>query len=203
MLTKNTELLKREVKKHIAADSLIQGTYWNEHEHKGCFIGCLTHSDDTLPAVERFGLTEPILRIAERIFENLPKEEAKQFFAAFPDAVATDGKDLSLVHWKFLADTLRNLPPQDVEIQAVIDPVIAGMDILASGGAWNTAAHTAADAVVGVSAALWAARAAAIAAAHTAAIAAANAANAANAAAEIFRQRDSLLKIIQESPVVS
>lgn len=51
MLTKNTETLKLEVQQHIAADSLIQGTYWNEHKHKGCFIGCLTHSNNTSLAV--------------------------------------------------------------------------------------------------------------------------------------------------------
>jgi hypothetical protein len=202
MLTKNTELLKREVQEHIASDSLIQGTYWNEHEHKGCFIGCLTHSDDTSPAVERFGLTEPILRIAEHIFEKLPKEEAKQFFAAFPDAIATDGKDLSLVHWKFLSETLRNLPPQDEKIQVVVDPVIAGMNILASGGVWNTAAARAAARAAYANAAAAAAYAAEAAACAAAADDAAACAAAFRNGA-ICRQRDSLMKIIQESPVTS
>ena len=148
----------------------------------------------------RFGLTEPILRIAERIFESLSKEEAKKFFAAFPDAIAIDGKDLSLVHWKFLADTLRNLPPQDESIQSAINPVIAGMDILASGGVWYGDA-AAADAAAAYAA--YPAAAAAAAAAAYAADAAVYGVYAADAArdTEILRQRDSFLKIIQESPV--
>jgi len=219
-LTKNTDLLKQEVHEHITADAVAQGIYWLDG--KGCFIGCLTHSDDSTPAVERFGLTEPILRIAERIFESLPLEEAKQFFYDFPDAVATDGKDLSLIHWAFLGETLRNLPPQRPEIQAVIDPVIDGMDLLASGSVWEkdaraatsaaTWAATSAAARAATSAAAWAATSAAARAAASAATWAATSAATSAAAwaaaraasdAETRRQRESLLRLIREAPVVT
>jgi hypothetical protein len=237
-LTKNTDLLKQEVHEHITADVVVQGKYWSDG--KGCFIGCLTYSDDPTPAVERFGLTECILRIAEHIFESLPLEEAKQFFFDFPGAVATDGKDLSLIHWAFLGETLRNLPPQRPEIQAVIDPVIDGMDLLASGSVWEKGTRAAASDAARAAASAWAARAvagAATRAAYAASCAAGDAAgNAGNAAwavsdaagvaaraaasdgvwaatmavdmaycraAETRRQRESLLRLIREAPVVT
>jgi hypothetical protein len=150
--------------------------------------------------VERFGLTESILRIAEHIFESLPLEEAKQFFYDFPDAVATDGKDLSLIHWAFLGETLRNLPPQRLEIQAVIDPVIDGMDLLASGNVWEKNAWAAAGAAAR---AAWDAARDAAGAAWAAWDAARDAAGAAARAAETRRQRESLLRLIREAPVVT
>lgn len=173
-LTRNTDILRAEVAAHIAADSLIKGTYWNGS--KGCFIGCLTHSSSAAPAVERFGLTEPILRIAEGIHEALPDNEGKAFFAALPDAVGRDGKDLSRVHWAFLAAELRALPIVPANIQAVIDPIIDGMDLLARGGVWASA----------TAAAAFAARAAAF-------------ADAATACAARIRQRDTLLRLIGEA----
>ena len=91
VLTKNTDLLKQEVHEHITADAVIQGSYWEGDKDR--FIGCLTHCDDPAPAVERFGLTEPILRIAEHIFESLPIEEAKAFLCKFPDAVQCDNDE--------------------------------------------------------------------------------------------------------------
>lgn len=215
MTTRNIETLRKEVAAHIEADALVRGQYWSDG--KGCFIGCLTHSADPTPAVERFGLTEPLLRIAESIFEALPDDEGRAFFAALPDAVERDGKDLSRVHWAFLASELRALPSVPQEVQAVIDPVIAGMDLLASGGEWPmadacSAAGASADAVPSA-AAYYAARATR-ADAHTAARAAADAADAADAAALAaraaytsraayaaarLRQRDTLLRLIKEA----
>jgi hypothetical protein len=231
-LTKNISTMATEVAEHIAADAVIQGTYWDQDKHKGCFIGCLGHSWDPGIAAERFGLTLPLLRIAENIFEGLPADEARAFFAAFPGAIGCDGRDLSLVHWQFLAAELRALPAVPAEIQAVIDPVIAGMDLLASGQEWPTAAAEAA-ARSAARAAAWAARAAEFAAlaarsaARVAAWAAAGAADAAAraadaagaaawaaadaawAAAEVAavavtrcRQRDTLLALISQAPVV-
>ena len=49
------------------------------------------------------------------------------------------GADLSLVEWRFLADMLRAMPEQPDDVQAVIDPVIAGMDRLGRGEEWTEA----------------------------------------------------------------
>jgi len=145
MLTKNHEKLTVEVKRHIEADAVVQGAYWDGS--KGCFIGCLAHSSDPKKLGDLYGLPLPLVRICENIFESLPTEDAKIFFAAIPAAVGRDGKDLSRVHWAFLASELRALPEVDVDTQAAIDTVIDGMDILASGGDWSEkAARAAADA---------------------------------------------------------
>lgn len=174
-ITKNTALLRQLVIEHVAADSVIQGQYWNLETHKGCFIGCLAHSDDPSQACELFGLTHPVLRIAEAIFEGLPKEEAVKFFSDFPDAIATDGKDLSLVHWKFLASELRDLPKASNEVQEVINTIIAGIDLLASGEHWDPAAADAAG---------WSAAAAAADATRS---------------TVFMRQRDLLLNLIRQA----
>ena len=209
ILTRNYDTLVAEVKAHVAADAIIPGAYWNPSDNEvggtGCFISCLTHSDDPAPAFERFGLTEPLLRIAESIFEALPIAEATAFFAALPAAVACDGKDLSRVHWHFLAAELRALPAQTDDVKAAIDRVTVGMDLLAKGQEWPDAADAAdaAYASAAIAAAYAAARAAAD-AAYAAANVAAYAAYAAHASSAfpIQRQRDTLLQLIADAPVV-
>ena len=218
MLTKNHETLAIEVKRHVEADAVLQGTYWDGS--KGCFIGCLAHSSDATALGEMYGLPLVLVRICENVFERLPADDAKSFFAAIPDAVGRDGKDLTRVHWAFLASELRALPEFDAATQSVIDPVIAGMDLLASGGEWSrddayAAADAAADAAAYAAAyaaadAPHAAASAAYAAADSAAYAAADsAAYAAHAAADSapyaaraaarMRQRDTLLRLISEA----
>ena len=212
MLTKNTDKLHQEVAAHVAADSIVQGIYWDTENNKGCFIGCLAKNDDPVTNEETYGLPIMVQRIAENIFEELPADQAKAFFAALPDAVSCDGKDLSKVGWQFLAAELRSLPEQHEEVQAVINSVITGMDLLASGQVWSAAARAAAAAA---RAAAWAAGAAAAAARAGAAAAAradaaANAADtawyvaaaAADIAAARLQQRDLLLRLICEAPVV-
>ena len=218
-LTKNTYKLRQEVAAHVAADSIVQGIYWDTENNRGCFIGCLAKSNDPAINEATYGLPVMVQRIAENIFEALPADEAKVFFAALPDAVACDGKDLTQIGWQFLATELRSLPTQPAEIQAVIDPVIAGMDLLASGQEWSAvdAARVAARAAA-AEAAAWAAataasaaRAARAAAARAtdraAAWAAATAVDAARAPGDAaavarLRQRDLLLRLIAEAPVV-
>jgi hypothetical protein len=207
---------------------LVRGSYWKPSENavggQGCFISCLTHSSDPTPAFERFGLPVAVLRIAENIYEDLPDDEGTAFFAALPDAVGRDGKDLSRVHWGFLAAELRAMPQTTDAAQAVIDPVIDGMDLLFSGQQWTAdraAARAAADAAAAFSAeagtyAAFSAEAAAEAAAFSAnaaraatraAEAAADSVNAATYAASVakaaeaagrarLRQRDTLLALI-------
>ena len=195
-LTRNTDQLFAEVAEHVAQDRITQGTYgeYTENGFRGCFLGCLAHSENgdfndssdvVRRVIERFNFTEPLLRIAESIFEALFADEARQFFADFPAAVGTDGKDLSRVHWQFLATELRALPPVPADVQVVIDPVIAGMDLLANGQEWPEAE---------------AAKAAAEAAkAAKAAVAAKAAAEARPAVAR--RQRDLFLELVSAAPV--
>lgn len=153
MLSKNIPEMIKLTEQHIAADAVVQGHYWEKSQNdvggNGCFIGCLTHGSDAKDVFDKFGLPQPLVKICENVFEGLAEVEAKQFFLDIPNAIGKNGKDLSLVHWKFLATELRVLPDQKPEIQAVIDPVIEGMDLLASGKEWSkddAAARDAADA---------------------------------------------------------
>lgn len=131
MLTHDIATMTTEVDAHLAADLLIQGTYFNSATGKGCFIGCLAHSSKAATLTERFGIPLILVRVLENIFEALPFSEASAFFAAIPRAI---GKDLIRVVWAFLASELRHLPKS-----ATTDAGIVGMDLLADGKEWPAA----------------------------------------------------------------
>jgi len=137
--------------------------------------------------------------------------------AACMDAITTSKADLSLVHWRFLARVLRAMPPAADKEQATFDAVIAGMDTLGRGEEWTEAeaAKVAADAwAAWAASAMWTASewrrtwAAAWAAgarvpagaewAWAAAVAAA-AARASLAGVTRARQRDILIRLIEEA----
>ena len=185
MLTQNMTEFAATIKAHAAADLIEQGKYYDEKTGRGCFIGCLAHGNDIDLIATKYGLPMPLTRLLEHVFERLDADNARAFFAAIPDAIGGDGRDLGRVHWAFLGDTLRRMPPQPTDIQAVIDPVIEGMDRLARGEDWPEAAAMAA--------------AEAAEAAAMAAVAALSAARAAARSDEIIRQRDALLRLIREA----
>lgn len=189
MLTKNIEKFASLTRQHAEADLLVQGTYYDEDTGKACFIGCFAHGNRPEVLAEEFGIPIMLTRIAERIFEALPKGEDLDFFLAIPGAIGTDGKDLSRVGWAFLADTLRAMPPHDGAVKQAVYDVISGLDRLATCGEWLTAARAKAA---------WAAEAAkaaeAVAWAEKAAWAAAKAENG--------RQRDAFLRLVSEAPVL-
>ena len=214
LFTKNFHQLQTEVSAHVAADQVEQGNY------KTCFIGCLARGKDSPEFIEsEYGIPLEVSRIAESIFEALPPYEAPLFFAALPDAIQCNGKDLSRVVWQFLAEELRSLPPVTPGAQEVINPVIDGMDLLAQGKKWpeedaRASVRAVASWVDGWDA--WAASAVADAANaadltasdcdYLAAELAARAADwAAKAAASSYDarpyQRDLLLKLIKEAPI--
>lgn len=207
MLTINTETLRAEVAAHIAADALVGGSYWvmadNAVGGRGCFIGCLAHSDDAGRLGARFGLPLPLVLICETIHESLwrfDRSEATAFFGAIPDAVGRDGKDLTRIHWAFLAAELRAFPTVPDGIQAVIDPMLEVMDLLAAGEVCpEERASATAVAVIEYASNIGAepVASAAIFAADAAAFAAADAADAAARAAARRRQRDTLLALIK------
>ena len=149
-LTKNFQTLQAEVAKHVAADQVVQGMYWDDETERGCFIGCLTHSYDALSLEAEYGIPLMLTKIAENIFEGLSPGEAVKFFKEFPKAVACDNKDLSLVSWKFLQFELENLPYQAKEIQDAID----GISKLANGEEWDKDEARAAAARVAAAAAV-------------------------------------------------
>ena len=139
MKTKNIDLMLSETMAHYNADQIIQGSYWDGVAQVGCFIGCLTHSNEAQGVTDLFGIEKPLVKLLESIYEGLPEKESREFFKAIPTAIGKDGKDLGLVKWAFLRDMLKALPEQNKETQAVIDPVIEGMTLLAENKLWDTA----------------------------------------------------------------
>lgn len=87
---------------HKDADQLIQGTYWDEEEQRGCAVGCLLHDPDG--GHERyeteFGIPEQLAWLEDGIFEALPVDVAKEWPERFLDAIPV-GADLTTVWPRF------------------------------------------------------------------------------------------------------
>ena len=87
---------------HREADEIVQGYgYWKNG--KGCAIGCLAHTntDTHLKLQEDAGLPMVVSRLADGIFEGLPKDLAMHWPQRYMEACAV-GVDLSQVGDKFL-----------------------------------------------------------------------------------------------------
>ena len=140
MLTHNIKAFQKRSSDHAAADLYIGGTYLKKATGQACFIGCHIQSNDPQKIEDMYGIPVALIKIAESIFENIDTTKAKTEFALeFAAAVGHDGRDLSRVQWQFLSAMLREILPQPNAIQAVIDPVIAGINLLASGQKWIAA----------------------------------------------------------------
>ncbi|NUM72771.1 hypothetical protein HUU40_00275 [candidate division KSB1 bacterium] len=145
MLTKNIKEMKAVIDAHRAADLLLQGTYYEKDTGRGCFVGCLVKGNGVPEIAVKYGIPEPVTRILEHVFENLPFSEAADFFSEIPRAIGKDGKDLSRVIWLFVAEMLQEMP---WKITAEMQTVINGVNLLVSGGDWleheaNDAAYAA------------------------------------------------------------
>jgi hypothetical protein len=136
ILTKNHDQLTAEVARHIAADSTHSA---EQISYNNCIIFFPAHQQNNPQYIEdTYGIPLVLTRILEFIYVGLPTHnEAVEFFAAFPVAVANDGKDLTKVAWQFLVEVLKKIPQQPQEIQEVIDPVIAGLTLIVDGKEWN------------------------------------------------------------------
>lgn len=81
----------------------------------------------------------PLARLNRHVAVNLPPEDYTAFQMDFTAALGKRRRDVSRVHWAFLASELRALPPVEPETRAVVAPVITGMDLLSSGEPWADA----------------------------------------------------------------
>ena len=92
----------RQLAHHRRLDQIVQGTYWNESEHKGCAVGCLTHARDGDHSLfpELWGIPEDMAHLMDRIFEGLTVDEARAWPQKFIRAIPV-GADLSLVTTRF------------------------------------------------------------------------------------------------------
>lgn len=143
MSTRNVDKLKETVARHIEMDAVMQGDYW--HDGKGCFIGCLAHEhvaadahgwvDADRPDIleQEYGIPVMLVRILEAIFERLPESESVEFFRQIPEAIESDGKDLSLVPWGFLERTLRDFSDLPDGFQGAVDSAVALLAVCGAG----------------------------------------------------------------------
>ena len=81
---------------HRKADDVIQGTGYDNG--RGCFVGCTLNKYDHSRFPVELGWPEWLARLADSIFEGIPKSEAPQFGTDLLDAVQI-GKDLEPVKW--------------------------------------------------------------------------------------------------------
>ena len=90
-----------EMAGHRRADRLVQGYgYWEDG--KGCAVGCLIKSGNHEEYEERFGIPEALAHLEDKIFERLPRDDARLWPERFLGAIKP-GADLSKVRWRFLA----------------------------------------------------------------------------------------------------
>ena len=174
--------------RHIAADKVIQGVYWLDG--RGCFIGCSVHGDDPQPLVDEIGLPLAVIRIAEAIFERLPKSDAIEFTKRISaPGVIREGADVSLVQWQFLLwlNTTPEVNPgiTGQRVKPAIDRVVNDVLLPLSRGE-DVSKDVSRSAAESAWSATWSARCAAESAAESAAwsaeLSAASAARAARAA---------------------
>lgn len=118
---------------HRAADEVIQGTGFDNG--RGCFVGCTLDAYDHSRFPIELGWPEWLARLADTVFEGIPKTEAPQFGTDLLEAVPV-GVDLEPLRYRFaLAVQQRNLArlasngaPYAVECRAAIEGVIAYLD---------------------------------------------------------------------------
>jgi hypothetical protein len=128
------------------------------------------------------------------------------------DAIAASTADLSLVEWRFLAEVLREMVHGTVFGEALSATVIAGLDGLGRGRDWPGAEAAAAGrskepalSSKAIAAVMWAATAAEFVQSENGMVAYADSAAvtasllASNAGVTFHRQRDILLRLIEEA----
>ena len=78
---------------HQKSDRFIQGNWIKEKGEdgifRGCFFGCYMQTDDNVlsTAAKEMNIPEWLVRVAEKIFEGLPKEEAILFPVKLIEAI--------------------------------------------------------------------------------------------------------------------
>lgn len=131
MISKNISEFIANARDHVAQDKVIKGLYTRPNG-QACFIGCHAGEDNPERLLKIYGLPTMVIRIAEIIFEGLPDKEAQQqFHIDLPEAIGVDGKDLSMVGWKFLRNMLTRLP--STTSNDVVIPVIDLLNHLIGG----------------------------------------------------------------------
>ena len=85
---------------HREADEIIKGQYWENG--KGCAVGCTIHDSSHASYETELGLPEWLALLEDKLFEDMPNEDAKLFPEKFLLAIPIGAKNFDLVKWKFL-----------------------------------------------------------------------------------------------------
>lgn len=104
------DLTLAQVRRHRAADEIIQGTYFANG--KGCHLGCLTHSNSGNHGelVELLAIPEEVSHLFEMVFEGLPANDCAQWVEDSTQSIAS-GADLSRCHHALAAWLLGDESP--------------------------------------------------------------------------------------------
>ena len=129
-----------ELEAHRAADRLVKGRYWENG--KGCAVGCTIKSGNHSLYESKFGIPQSLARLEDAIFEGLPNQLAQHWPVRFMSSINV-GADLSLVQWHILTWIVQRANPDP---DAVVQRVLDGLAMLASGLPWPDANAAAADA---------------------------------------------------------
>jgi hypothetical protein len=85
------------VREHARLDHLVQGTGWDGG--RGCAVGCTLDAYDHRRYPIELGLPEWLAHLEDRIFEELPWEDARTWPERFLNAIPV-GADLEPVQWQ-------------------------------------------------------------------------------------------------------
>ena len=88
----------QRVKAHGLADEIVKGKYWEGG--KGCAVGCTIHGSDHSKYEVQLGIPTELAYLQDALFEALPDVEAQHFPLQFLEAIPL-GADLSRVWDQF------------------------------------------------------------------------------------------------------
>lgn len=77
----------------VEDERLVKGSYWNEGQGNGCFVGCVIRGNEHSKFEDKLGIPRYLAEIADNIFENLEYEDSKKFSIDFLEAIPV-GVDL-------------------------------------------------------------------------------------------------------------
>lgn len=113
----------KEMTEHQEADRLIQGRWWNNE--KGCFFGCAmkTETDALDKAIKEMHLPDWLVYLAEKMFEELPKEKALVFPVQLCAAIPCN-TDIDKIKHKLAIYRLTTLSENNPDVSDGINGVI-------------------------------------------------------------------------------
>ena len=118
----NKDQFIKEIKWHNEQDAFMQGTYIedNKNNFRGCAVGCSINSinkllgtaydyDEHIDMAETLQIPEWLVRVEDKIFEELSEKDSKEWPLWFSEAINV-GADLDKIKPAFLVYVLESMP---------------------------------------------------------------------------------------------